>query len=166
MSLRSLALIAVVVLAAAWWYLSDDPETRVRNAHLELVGVFNKADGDTGTLSLLQIQAIRALFADTCVVSGDAGAQGGRFSPEEMARSIVSLRQAFRSIELTSTEPTIAFPADDEAVSEFSATLVAAGGNFDPGEIAYTRHVTSRMRNVDGEWLFAEIHLTESAATE
>ena len=160
MSLRNLALIGTFILALAWWYLREDPQTRVRNAHVALASAMSKTDADSGELSLLQVQGLRRLFAEFCVVSGDAGAQVGRFSPEEMVRNVIRLREFFDAVELTYTEPEIRFPADDEALAEFTVTVDASARTRGGQDVLETLTVRSEMRNIDGDWVFSGFHVS------
>ncbi|HMB73205.1 MAG TPA: hypothetical protein VKQ06_06510, partial [Gammaproteobacteria bacterium] len=152
MSLRSIAIALLVCIAIVWWVVRDDPETQVRDAHLALASALNKPDGDAGSLSILELRALQQLFADDCVISGDADTLARAYNREEIAGMIVRMRGLFRSIDLTISELTISFPSDDAAVTEFSAVLNASSDTVGGGAVAETRRVTTRMRNIHGVW--------------
>jgi len=153
-----LALMLVLVVGAAWWLMRPDAESRVRDAHEELRRLLIRS-GDEGNASLLSARALQGLFADSCEVSGDAEALTGTYSRDEMVGTIIRVRGIFESIELTFGELEIEFPADDDAVAEFPAVLVGRSAQAGFEDISETRRVTSRMRNVEGSWLFYAFRL-------
>ena len=161
MSIRSVAIVLVLFIAAAWWLLRADPEAEVRNAHRELAELLNKPEGDPDPLSILEIRALQHLFAETCVVTGAARGLLGQYSPEQMVGTIVRVHELFDSIDLRFSEPSISFPADDEAVAVFSAELSAASGRDAVEDVIEARAVTTRMHEIDGSWAFYEINLAE-----
>ena len=164
LSLRNLAVILIVFAAVTWWILRDDPETEVRNAHAELVQLISKTDAEAGPGLLLKARALADLFAAPSEVSGDARGLSGVYSPEELAGMIVRLRSVFNTIDLTFSELAMDFPTADDAVVEFSAQLAARPPVAEAEEFVERRNVTSRLRFIDGDWLFTEIELAESDA--
>lgn len=164
MNRRYLIPILILIAGATWWVLRPDDEARVRQAHAELGQLLNKVESDTSTASILDFRALQNLFADICEVTGDADALAGTHSPEEMASTIVRVRELFTTIDLTFGELRLAFPVEGEAVAEFTAVLVAKSDFDEIGEVAETRNVTSRLRNVDGSWLFTGFHLVAAGS--
>lgn len=147
-------LIVLVLLAAGvWWWLGDDPEDHVRDAHATLERLLSKAEDDTdGSIPIMQLRELQRLFAETCSLSGDAGALGGSYSPEALVGLVVRVRGAVRRVELEFGELTIDFPSDDVAVTRFSASLDGLEISGEP--LREARQVESRMREVDGDWQF------------
>ena len=78
-----------------------------------------------------------------------------------MVGTIIQVRGMFLSIDLTFHELAVEFPAADDAIANLTAVLV--GKSLMEGEVeaAETREVISRMRYVDGTWLFAEFKLAK-----
>lgn len=161
MNYRFLALVLVPLILAGWWILRDDPEAEIRFAHEELIRLIGKAEQDP-ELSILEIRSLQNLFADSCVVAGDAETLQGTYSAEEMIRTILSVQTLFHSIELTFTELEIAFPNTDEAVIRFTAGLTGRSKIEGEEEVNETRDVVSRMRELDGDWRFSAFQLTET----
>lgn len=158
MNTRFLALVCIVLAAIAWWVFSADPQDEVRNAHSELAAFIDKTSEDGDTLSVLDIRALQSLFADACVVSGDADALAGTCAPEEIAALVMRARVAFATIDLSLGELQIGFPAEGEAVTEFTATLHAGSASEAPGEFIESRLVRSTMHDIDGAWRFVSLH--------
>ncbi len=87
----------------------------------------------------------------------------GRYTPEEMVSTIFQVQGMFLSIDLTFQELVIAFPAADDAITNFTAVLVGRSLMEGEGEVGVgeTREVISRMRKVEGTWLFTEFNLAK-----
>jgi len=144
---------------AAWWLLHEDAETKIRRAHEELNVLLNKEEGQASSAPILNARALRDMFADACSVTGDAEVFTGIYTPEDMVGTIIQVQALFQRIELTFSELEVEFSAADDARVRFSAVLAAqrsAGAQVDE-----VRDVISRMRKVDGNWLFAEFNLVE-----
>ena len=152
----ALALIAI----GAWWLLGSDPETRVREAHAELVQALIKSDGDSNEgLSVMRLRGLEALFAATCSIAGDARTPARDYTAQELVGMIVRVRAAMVSVDLQVGEIAIEFPQDDVAVAGFQAS-------FDALDVNDVRHmavldVESRMQEIDGTWQFVSFDLTE-----
>ncbi|HUF72970.1 MAG TPA: hypothetical protein VMR74_08740 [Gammaproteobacteria bacterium] len=152
--------VLLITIIGVWWLLGEDPEARVREAHADLVQFLSKSEGDSdGSLSVLQLRALEALFAGTCDVSGDAEGLAGSYSPQELVGLIIRVRSAMTSVELQLGEITIEFPQEDVAVARFSASLDGLDSNGE--RRVQAREVESRMRDVDGAWQFVSFTLAE-----
>ena len=167
MNYRNVLIIIILLSAATWWFLHEDPEAEVRDAHQELSRLLSKAEGAASNTTILNAAVLKSMFADTCEVTGDAEMLVGAYTPEEMISTIVRVQGIFRSIELTFHELEIAFPAADDAIVNFTAVLVAqvSKAGEEEGMFGETRTVVSRMRKVDGKWLFAEFSLAKVPET-
>ncbi len=167
MNYRNVLIIIILLSAATWWFLHEDPEAEVRDAHQELSRLLSKAEGAASNTTILSAVVLKSMFAATCEVTGDAEMLAGAYTPEEMISTIVRVQGIFRSIELTFHELEIAFPAADEAIINFTAVLVAQVSRAGEEEEMFgeTRTVVSRMRKVDGKWLFAEFSLAKVPET-
>ena len=144
---------------AAWWLLHEDAETKIRRAHEELNLLLNKEEGQASSAPIFNARTLRDMFADACSVTGDAEVFTGIYTPEDMVGTIIQVQALFQRIELTFSELEVEFSAADDARVRFSAVLAAqrsAGAQVDE-----VRDVISRMRKVDGNWLFAEFNLVE-----
>jgi hypothetical protein len=161
MNLRTAILVILVVSGGAWWFLYEDDEARVRNSHEQLVRLVSKVEGDPDTPSVFDIQALRGLFAENCEVSGDADVFVGSYSSETMVARIVQVKGLFASIQLSFDELVIEFPSEDDAVANFSAVLIGRSMVDGVEDVRETRAVTSRMRRVEGDWLFSAFRLRE-----
>jgi hypothetical protein len=67
----------------------------------------------------------------------------------------------FTSIDLTFHELDIEFPSSDDALVNFTAVLVGRSTMTGGEEAAETREVVSRLRKVEGAWLFSEFRLAK-----
>ena len=161
MNHRYAILILLFVAGAAWWFLQEDPEAQVRNAHETLTQLVSKAEDETGAPSIFTVQALRGLFAESCEISGDADMLVGTYSSETMVARILQVQALFHSIDLTFNDLVIEFPSADDAIANFSAVLVGRSMIDGEEDVAETRAVTSRMQKVEGDWLFSEFRLTE-----
>ena len=161
MSYRKLMVILILLAAAAWWFLHEDPEAEVRNAHHELTRLLSKSVGEASSTMIINARVLQSMFADTCRVTGDAEMLAGSYTPEEMVSTIIRVQALFLKIDLTFHELAINFPAADDAVVNFTAVLVGQSKLEGEGEAAETREVVSRMRKVEGEWLFSEFRLAK-----
>lgn len=159
MSYRNVIVILILLSAAAWWFLHEDPEAEVRNAHQELTRLLSKTDGEASSTMIFNARVLQSMFADTCEITGDAEMLGGSYTPEEMVSTIIRVQAIFLSIDLTFHELEIEFPAADDAIVNFTAVLVGRSKMEGEEEAAETREVISRMRKVEGKWLFAEFRL-------
>ena len=159
MSYRNVIVILILLSAAAWWFLHEDPEAEVRNAHQELTRLLSKTDGEASSTMIFNARVLQSMFADFCEVTGDAEMLGGSYTPEEMVSTIIRVQGIFLSIDLTFHELEIEFPAADDAIVNFTAVLVGRSKMEGEEEAAETREVISRMRKVEGKWLFAEFRL-------
>ena len=159
LTLPNLVFVLIVVIAAFWWLLRDNSEAEVRAAHEELIRLIDKSENDDGGISVLEVRALQLLFADPSEISGDPEGLSGSYSPEELVRIVLAIRESFETIELTNSEPVISFPADDDGTAEFTATLLASGAE----DVTEQRVVTSRMRRVDGDWQFYRFDLVEGS---
>lgn len=166
LSVRNLAVIALVLIGLTWWMLREDPQAQVLRAHAELREQILKADDEAAPALLLKSRALADLFADPCELSGAAGGLIGVYSPEELADAIVRVRTLFDSIDLQFGELAIEFPNADEAVAEFSADLIARSAVSQAADTVELRYVRSHLRRVDGNWLFSGFQLTEQGASE
>jgi len=151
--------ILVLLSAAVWWLFHEDPEAEVRNAHQELARLLSKTEGEASSTMIFNARVLQSMFADTCEVTGDAEMFGGSYAPEEMVSTIIRVQGLFLSIDLTFHELVIEFPAADDAIVNFTAVLVGRSMMEGEEEAAETREVISRMRMVEGKWLFAEFRL-------
>jgi len=158
-SKRNVIVILVLVAAAAWWFLHEDAEAEVRDAHQELTRLLSKPEGEAGTTTILNARVLQSMFAESCEVTGDADAFAGSYTPEEMVSTIVRVQGLFVKVDLTFHDLVIEFPAADDAIGNFTAVLVGQSQIDGEGEAAEARDVISRMRKVDGDWVFAEFKL-------
>ena len=140
---------------------TEDPEAEVRNAHQELTRLLSKTEGEPGGTMILNARILQSMFADTCEFAGDAEMLAGSYTPEEMVSTIIQVRGIFLSIDLTFHELEIEFPAADDAIVHFTAVLVGRSSVEGEEEAAETRAVVSRMRKVEGTWLFSEFKLAK-----
>jgi hypothetical protein len=161
MPLRSLGIVVALLLVAAWLILRSDPETLVRDAHAQLADLISKSGDESAGTTILNARALQNLFAARVEISGDADGLTGSHSPEDLAATIIRLRSVFQSIELTFGELAIAFVSDTQAVVEFSAALAASSQAQQVESVSEARQVTSRLQEVDGEWLFSDFQLAE-----
>ena len=163
MSNRNVIVIVILFAAAVWWFVHEDPEAEVRDAHQELTRLLSKTEGEASSSMILNARVLQSMFADTCEVTGDAEMLVGRYTSEEMASTIFQVQAMFHSIDLTFHELEIEFPAADDAIVNFTAVLIGKSlmegeGLVEAGE---TRAVISRMRKVEGKWLFAGFKLAK-----
>jgi len=167
-SYKNVLVIFVLLAAAAWWFLHEDPEAEVRDAHQELTRLLSKVEGDASSTMIINARLLQNLFADTCVVTGDAEMLAGSYTSEEMVSTIIRIQALFLSIDLTFHELVIEFPAADDAIANFTAVLVGQSVMEGEGEVeaAETREVISRMRKVEGKWRFAEFRLAKVLETD
>ena len=161
MNYKSVLAIFILLSAAAWWLFQEDPEAEVRDAHQELSRLLSKTEGEASSTMILNARVLQNMFADTCEVTGDAEMLGGSYTPEEMASTIIRVQAMFLRIDLTFHKLVIEFPAADDAFVNFTAVLVGQSLLEGEGEAAETREVISRMRKVEGKWLFAEFRLAK-----
>lgn len=164
MNLRLVLPALLLLSGAVWWWIYEDPDTQVRNAHAELIRLLNKTEQESSSTPILKARLLRDLFSNSCEVSGDVYALSGSYTPTEMVQTVMGVQGRFRSIDLTISELLIEFPVENEVVVNFSAALRGTSMIDGAEEIVETRDVVSRMRRVDGEWLFAEFRLTIPAA--
>ena len=161
---RILILLLVLIAGALWWLLSGSPEERVRAAHQELAERLSKTGDDSQTPTIRDVLAYQAMFAEQVTLVGEAGDLGGSYTPEDMAGLIVRVRAIFESIELSFTDPIIDFPAEDTAVTRFTAEAVISPTLQEITDGTETRAVTSRMQLVEGDWLFTHFELQPTGA--
>ena len=161
MSYKNVLVILILLSAAAWWFFHEDPEAEVRDAHQELTRLLSKTEGEASSTMIFNARALQSMFADTCEVTGDAEMLAGSYTPEEMVSTIIRVQGMFLSIDLTFHELVIEFPAADDAIVNFAAVLVGQSLMEGEEKAGETRHVISRMRKVEGKWLFAEFRLAK-----
>ncbi len=163
MSYRNVIAVLILLSAAAWWFLHEDPEAEVHSAHQELTRLLSKTEGEASSSMIVNARVLQSIFADSCEVTGDAEMLAGRYTPEEMVSTIFQVQGMFLSIDLTFQELVIAFPAADDAITNFTAVLVGRSLMEGEGEVGVgeTREVISRMRKVEGTWLFTEFNLAK-----
>ena len=163
MSYRNVIVVLILLSAAAWWFLHEDPEAEVHSAHQKLTRLLSKTEGEASSSMIVNARVLQSIFADSCEVTGDAEMLAGRYTPEEMVSTIFQVQGMFLSIDLTFQELVIAFPAADDAITNFTAALVGRSLMEGEGEVeaGETREVISRMRKVEGTWLFTEFNLAK-----
>ena len=161
MSYKNVLVIFILLSVAAWWFLHEDPEAEVRDAHQELTRLLSKTEGEASSTMIFNARVLQNMFADTCEVTGDAEMLAGSYTPEEMVSTIIRVQGMFLSIDLTFHELVIEFPAADDAIVNFTAVLVGRTKMEGEEEAAETREVISRMRKVEDKWLFAEFSLAK-----
>jgi len=149
----------VLLAGAAWWFLHEDPEAEVRDAHQKMALLLSKTEGDASSTMIINARILQSMFADTCDVIGDAEMLVGSYTPEEMASTMIRVQGLFLSIDLTFHDLVIEFPAADDAIANFTAVLVGQIQMEGEEEFGETREVISRMRKVQDKWLFAEFRL-------
>lgn len=159
MTLRSIALVVLIVAAAFTWVFYEDSEAQVRSAHDALWELISKTADETVAGATVNSLALRDLFATTIEISGDAEGLVGVYSPEELAGTIIRLRSIFNRIDVQFGELQIAFPTPEAATVEFSAQLDAAGRSAAVPRRSESRQVVSHMRDIDGTWRFSELRL-------
>ena len=154
-------LIIVVVMGvlalAALQFFYEDPVAQVRDAHEELARLLSKPEGEVNAVALLNAQILQRMFADTCEITGQAERFAGSYTAEEITSIIMQVRQIFTSANLSFGDLEIEFPAEDQATTRFSARLIAQARTEEAIEL---REVVSRMRRIDGDWLFTAFDLT------
>jgi len=153
--------ISVLLLIAGWWFFHEDPEADVREAHAELARLLSKAESDPDRSMLVDARRMQNLFAETCDVTGDAEMFVGSYTREDMVSTIVQVQAMFTNVELTFHELEVEFPAEDDARVNYTAVLVSRSTMTDGEAVAETRDVVSRLRKIEGEWLFSEFRLAK-----
>jgi hypothetical protein len=153
--------ILVLILAGTWWFLHEDPEAEVRDAHQELTRLLSKSEGDTTGTMLVDARRLQGLFAESCEVTGDAEMLVGSYTREDMVSTVIQVQALFTSIDLTFHELVVDFPTSDDALVNFTAVLVGRSTATGGEEAAETREVVTRLRKVEGAWLFSEFRLAK-----
>lgn len=161
MNQRNVIVISVLLLATAWWFLHEDREAEVREAHQELARLLSKTEGEAAGTMLVDARLLQGLFDESCEVTGDAEMLVDSYTREEMVSTIIQVQAMFDSVDLTFHELVIEFPTMDEALVNFTAVLVGRSTMTEGEEAAETREVVSRLRNIEGEWLFSEFRLAK-----
>jgi hypothetical protein len=129
--------------------------------HEELAALIRKSEDQPESLSsVLELRQLQGLFAESCSVSGDAEAFVKQYAPQELVSTIAAVRAALNTIELGFGEITVEFPEADLAVSRFAAVLTVTDNTGE--ELTELRDVESRMREIDGEWLFSAFEFSRS----
>ena len=160
MNYRNAIVVLILLAAVSWWFLREDPEAEVRAAHQELTRLLSKTEDQATASTILDARNLQSLFADNCVVTGDAEMFVGSYTSEEMVGTIIRVQGAFLKVDLTFHDLEIEFPAVDDAISSFTAVLVGKSMVDGEAEAAEAREVVSRMRKVEGKWRFAELNLS------
>lgn len=145
-----------------WWLLRETPEAEVSIAHERLETLLTKTEDDSVAAATLNARSLQLLFAETCEVLGDAGVFAGTYTPEAIASTAFQVRALFEQIDLSFGELSVVFPAKDEAVVSFSATLVTSGPAAGAEAVSEIRDVVSRLHRSDGDWVFTSFHLSEA----
>ena len=96
-------------------------------------------------------------------MTGDADMLVGSYTREEMVSTIIQVQAMFTSVDLTFHELVIEFPAEDDALVNFTAVLVGRSTRTEGEEAAETRGVVSRMRKIEGKLFFSEFQLVKMA---
>ena len=165
MNIRALAIVVLLGLGIAWWFIHEDDETRVRDAHATLAELVSRT-ADDGRLSVLEIRTLQQMFAEPTVIAGDGEGLLGTWAPNDLAGVIVSAREVFPTLELAFENLAVTFPDPDEASSSFTATLSAISERPEIEPLSEQRSVSGRMRRVDGEWRFTEFRLLPGTSRE
>ena len=160
MTLRSLALVCLLAVGVLLWVFNDDPEADVRSAHAALESLIDKDAPESAAAAAVLSLSLRDLFAAQVTVRGAAGGLAGVYTPEDLAGTIVRVRAAAQSVDVSFGELSISFPESDAALTEFSAELFAEIRTAGQTRTE-SRRVSSRMHDVDGRWLFTELEFAE-----
>lgn len=156
---RIVGVILLALLAGgAWWFFDEDPEAEIREAHQEFARLLSKPEGEASAIMLLNSQILQRMFADSCVITGEAERFSGNYTPEEITGIIMQVRQIFTSVDLSFQDLVIEFPTEDEATTSFTARMISQGRTE---EMIEMREVVSRMRKIDGDWLFSAFNLAK-----
>jgi len=163
LSWRNLVVGALVIVIGAFWLLHDDPEARVRDAHETLRDLIVKEYGESPAAAVAGFRSLRNLFAEEIVVAGEAGSFAASYTDQELAATVLRVRELFASVELGFDNLEVAFPQAGEAVGQFSASLIAipGDGSSTEGELREARRVTSRLVEIDGRWRFTALVLSD-----
>ena len=161
MKLWQIIALLVAVIGIGWWLFADNDEEQIRAAHETLIELLNKTEAEGDVATLLDARALQGLFAETCVVSGDADAIGGTYTGQQLASTVLQVKALFESIEITPSEFTIELLSDTAAEVQFSATLTGISVVEDRQQVVESRQVFSRMDKIDGEWRFSGFRLVE-----
>jgi hypothetical protein len=155
-------IVGVIVLVSlaggVWWFFPEDPEAEVRDAHQEFARLLSKPQGEASAIMLLNSQILQKMFADNCVITGEAERFAGNYTPQEITGIIMQVRQIFSSVDLSFQDLVIEFPTDIEATASFTARMITQGRTE---EIIEMREVVSRMRKIDGDWRFSAFNLAK-----
>ena len=151
----------IAVIGVAWWLFIDNDEDKIRAAHETLIELLQKTGDEGDAPTLLDALALQGLFAETCVVSGDADAVVGSYTGQQLASTVLQVKALFERVEITTTEFIIEMIGEGAAEIEFSATLDGTSVIEGEEHVLEARTVFSRMDKIDGEWLFSGFRLIE-----
>ena len=59
MNYKNVIVILIVLSAATWWFLQEDPEAEVRDAHQELSRLLSKAEGAASNTMILNAVVLK-----------------------------------------------------------------------------------------------------------
>ncbi len=141
------------------WFFGPSREAKVVRQLTLLSDLIEKTPDENNMQSLVKSKKIGALFNETCTLTMPGNPISGTYSPSEMGALALRMRSGFTRVTVRFSDHGVTFP-DDSTAEVLMVTRVK--GETVAGEADEILETKCRLREIEGEWRFAEFTTIES----
>jgi len=94
-SYRNVIAVLILLSAAAWWFLYEDPEAEVHSAHQELMRLLSKTQGKASSSMIVTARVLQSIFADSCEVVATPRCSQDAIRPKKWSAPSSRCRECF-----------------------------------------------------------------------
>lgn len=145
--------------AAAWYFLRDSDEVKIRRTLRELCSLATKGSGEKAASGLLKIRQVESLFAPRCQFDFKHEMFSGELSDVEIASTLTRFRALFSTVSVKMRGLEIAVEPPDSASAIFTGIL--EGRMKDGRTISEVRDLFCSLKLLDGSWKVERITVRE-----
>ena len=155
--------ILVLVLAAggaaAWYFLRDSDEVKIRRTLRELCSLATKGSGEKTASGLLKIRQVESLFAPRCHFNFKHEMFSGELSDTEIASTLARFRALFSTVSVKMRGLEITVEPPDSASAVFTGIL--EGRMKDGRTVSEVRDLFCSLKRIDDRWKVDRITVRE-----
>lgn len=145
--------------AAAWYFLRDSDEVKIRRTLRELCALATKGSGEKAASGLLKIRQVESLFAPRCQFNFKHEMFSGELSDVEIASTLTRFRALFTTVSVKMRGLEITVTPPDAASAVFTGIL--EGRMKDGRTVSEVRDLFCSLKLLDGRWKVDRITVRE-----
>ena len=158
----TLLILGILLLGAGCWFFfrGRGDEAKIRKTLGELCRTASKMQGENAAAGALKLQRLDKMIAPRMKVQIRHSFVDGELTPQELASNIARYRPFFQWLSIEMQDLTISVEEDGKTATAFFTGSLRAE-NKSGSRIHEVRDLTAVLQKSDGNWLLAELSISD-----